>query len=230
VSAKLVRATGSVALAALAWGVVMAIATGNVQLTKIQLEADRAAVSAVRSNPNKLDASRLALHLDFALLALYGATFVLLGVLLTRRRAVWARLAGAAAIVGAIVTCVFDVVENVRTLRLLPADGTGAITQQALDGLQTVSYTKWTASVLTVALITLLFVGRGRARIVTALGFATGAAALLGLVGVIATSRITLQLYFGLLALVLPVVGVLFAGWPRTFLRVSERRSTGGGR
>lgn len=222
----LVRATGVVALAGLGWAVVMLILTGNPQLTKIQLEADPAAVAAVRANADKLDASRLALQLDFALLTLYGLTFVLLGVLLMRRGDRRWSIAGAAVIAGAVITCVFDAVENVRTLRLLPAAGAGEVTRSALDALQTVSYAKWGVSALTVALITLLFVGRGRARIVTALGFVTGAAAFLGLIGVIVQSRVTLQLYFTLLGLVLPVVGVLFVGWPQKFLRGYRSNAT----
>lgn len=216
----LVRATGLVGLAAFAWAVLMGILTGNAQLTKIQLEADPAVVAAVRSDADKLDAARLALHLDFVLLTLYGLTFALLGVLLTRRGGRWwSSIAGAAVIAGAVLTGVCDVVENVRTLRLLPAHGMDAVTQSALDALRNVSYAKWAASALTVTLITLLFVGRDRARIVIALRFVTGAAALLGVAGVIAQSRVTLQVYFTLLGLMLPVVGVLFAGWPRTFLR-----------
>jgi hypothetical protein len=215
----LVRATGLVGLVAFAWAVLMGILTGNAQLTKIQLEADPAVVAAVRSDANKLDAARLALHLDFVLLTLYGLTFALLGVLLTRRGGRWWSIAGAAVIAGAVLTGVCDVVENVRTLRLIPAHGMDAVTQSALDALRNVSYAKWAASALTVALITLLFVGRDRARIVVALRFVTGAAALLGVAGVIAQSRVTLQAYFTLLGLMLPVVGVLFAGWPRMFLR-----------
>ena len=214
----LVRATGFVALAAFVWAFLMWILTGNAELTKIQLEADPVVVANVRADADKLDASRLALQLDFALLALYGLTFVLLGVLLTRRGGLWS-IAGAAVIAGAIITCVCDVVENVRTLGLIPAAGRDAVTQSALDALQTVSYAKWAASALTVALITLLFAGRGRARIVVALGFVTAAAALLGLIGVIGQSGVTLQVYFLLLGLMLPVVGVLFVGWPQKFLR-----------
>jgi hypothetical protein len=216
---ELVRATGVVALAAFGWGALMGILTGNAQLTKIQLKADPAVVAALLADADKLDASRLALHLDFALLTLYGLTFVLLGLLLTRRGERWHSIAGAAVIAGAIITCLCDVVENARTLRLIPADGMEAVTQSALDALRTVSYAKWTASALTIALITLLFVGRGRARIVIALGLVTGAAALLGLIGVIGQSRVTLQIYFTLLGFLLPVVGVLFVGWPQKFLR-----------
>jgi len=69
-------------------------------------------------------------------------------------------------IAGAILTCGFDVLENVLTLRLIPADGTEATSSSALDALPTVSYAKWTASALTVGLVTLLFIGRSRARIV----------------------------------------------------------------
>jgi hypothetical protein len=187
----LVRATGLVGLVAFAWAVLMGILTGNAQLTKIQLEADPAVVAAVRSDANKLDAARLALHLDFVLLTLYGLTFALLGVLLTRRGGRWWSIAGAAVIAGAVLTGVCDVVENVRTLRLIPAHGMDAVTQSALDALRSVSYAKWAASALTVALITLLFVGRDRARIVVALRFVTGAAALLGVAGVLAQSRVT---------------------------------------
>jgi hypothetical protein len=215
----LVRATGFVALATFVWAVVMGILTRDAPLTKIQLEADPAVVAAVRADANTLDASRLALYLDFALLALYGLSFVLLGVLLARRGGRWRLIAGASVIAGAIVTCVCDVVENVRTLRLIPADGTDAVTQSALDALRTVSYAKWAASALTVALITLLFVGRGRARIVIVLAVVASAAALLGLIGVISHSRATLQIYFILLGVILPVFGVLFVGWPRTLLR-----------
>jgi hypothetical protein len=214
----LVRATGLVALATLAWAALIGILTGNAQLTKIQLEADPAVVAAVRADADKLDASRLALHLDFALLTLYGLLFALLGVLLTRRGGRWQSIAGGGVIAGAIITCVLDVVENVRTLRLIPADGMDGVTQSALDALRTVSYAKWGASALTLALITLLFIGRGRARVVSAVGLLTGAAALLGLVGVIGQSRVTLEIYFVMLGFMLPVTGLLFVGRPRTFL------------
>lgn len=127
----LVRMTGLVALATFAWAALMGILTGNPRLTKIQLEADPTVVAAVRADADKLDASRLALHLDFALLGLYGLTFVLLGVLLTRRGGRRRSIAGAGVIAGAIITCVRDVVENVRTLRLIPADGMNVITQPA---------------------------------------------------------------------------------------------------
>lgn len=215
----LVRATGVAGLAAFGWAVLMGVLTGNAQLTKVQLEADPAVVAAVRSDADKLDAARLALQLDFALLTLYGLTFVLLGVLIARRGGTWWSIAGAAVIAGSVITCACDVVENVRTLRVIPAHGMDAVTQSTLDALQSVSYAKWAASALTVALITLLFVGRDRARIVRALGFVTGAAAVVGVVGVIAQSRVTLQIYFSLLGLMLPVVGVLFVGWPQKVLR-----------
>jgi hypothetical protein len=215
----LVRVTGLVALATFLWAALMGILTGNTQLTKIQLEADPTVVAAVRADADRLNASRLAVHLDFALLTLYGLIFVLLGVLLTRRGGRWWSIAGALVIAGAIITCACDIVENVRTLRLIPADGTDALTQSALDALRTVSYAKWAASALTLALIALLFVGRGRARIVIALGSVTGAAALLGVIGVIGQSRVTLEVYFVLLGFMLLVVGVLFVGWPQKFLR-----------
>ena len=87
-------------------------------------------VAAVRANVDKLDASRLALHLDFALLVLYGLTFVLLGVfMLTRRGGRWS-IAGVAVIAGAILTCVFDVFENVLTLSVIPADGMEGLVSQ----------------------------------------------------------------------------------------------------
>lgn len=215
----LVRATGSVALAAFGWAVLMGILTGNPRLTELQLEADPALVAAVRADTDRLDASRLALHLDFAFLALYGLTFVLLGVMLTRRGGTLWSIAGGAVIAGAIITCVCDVVENVRTLRLIPARAMDPVTQSALDALRTVSYTKWTASALTVALTTLLFVGRGRTRIVAVFRFVAGAAALLGLIGVIGELPMTIQIYFILLGFILPAVGILFVRWPQKFLR-----------
>lgn len=205
-------------MAALAWAVLMGVLTGNQQLSKLQLEADPAVVADVRADGDTLDASRLALQLDFVLLTLYGLTFVLLGLLLVGRGRRWAT-AGVALIAGAILTCVLDVVENVLTLRLIPADGQEAATGSALDALRTVSYAKWMASALTVGLVTLLFVGRSRARIVIVLAFLTGAAAFVGLAGVLAQSRVTLQTYFILLGLMLPIVAVLFVGWPQTFLR-----------
>jgi hypothetical protein len=214
-----VRATGCVALATCGWAVFMLIRTGNTQLTKIQLEADPAVVAAVRADGHRLEMSRLALHLDFALLTLYGVTFALLGFLLTRRGGRWWSIAGAAVLTGAIITCMCDVVENVRTLRLIPADGMDVVTQSALDALRTVSYAKWAASALTLTLITLLFVGRGRAAIVIGLRFVVGAGALLGLIGVIGQSRLTLEVYFILLGLTLPVAGGLFVFRPQTFLR-----------
>lgn len=217
---KLVRATGIVAAVTFAWALVMLALTGNPQLTKIQLEAEPAAVIDVRMDADKLDASRLALHLDFLLLVLYGASFVLLGVLLRgrRHRGRWFSIAGAAVVAGAVITCVCDVVENIRTLRLIPADGTGEISETALDALRTVSYTKWAASALTVAIITLLFVGRERSRIIIAMAVVTGAAALLGLIGVAAQSRVTLQIYFAVLAVLLLAVAVVFVLRPRALL------------
>jgi len=115
----------------------MLILAGNPELTKTQLYADLAWVAEVRADADKLDASRLALHLDFVLLTLYGLTFVLLGVLLAGRGRGWWRIAGAAVIAGAVTTCVCDLVENLRTLDVLPADGTDVVTQSALDALQT---------------------------------------------------------------------------------------------
>ena len=91
-------------------------------------------VADVRADGDTLDASRLALQLDFVLLTLYGLTFVLLGLLLVGRGRRWAT-AGVALIAGAILTCVLDVVENVLTLRLIPADGQEAATGSALDAL-----------------------------------------------------------------------------------------------
>jgi len=216
---NLVRAAGIVAFTTALWAVLMAILTGNPELTKVQLDADLQRVADVRAETDKLDASRLALHLDFVLLTLYGLTFVLLGVLLARRGRGWWRIAGATVIAGAITTCVCDVLENVRTLDVLPADGTDVVIQSALDALQTVSYAKWAASVVTVGLLTLGFVGRGRARIVVVLAFMTAAAALVGLIGVIGRSRATIQVYFALAGLVLPIVGLLFTIRPGTFLR-----------
>src|SRR4249919_846442 len=139
----LVRATGIVALTTFLWGALMLILTGNPELTKTQLYADLAWVAEVRADADKLDSSRLALHLDFVLLTLYGLTFVLLGVLLAGRGRGWWRIAGAAVIAGAVTTCVCDLVENLRTLDVLPADGTDVVTQSALDALQTISYAKW---------------------------------------------------------------------------------------
>src|SRR5215210_1233793 len=131
-----VRATGVLAVATFVWALLMGIVVGNAQLTKVQLNADRAAVVALRTDRDKLDAARLALELDFVLLTLYGLTFVLLGVVLGTRGRRWDRVAGAAVVAGAIVTCTCDAVENARTLHLLPADGTGAVTQSALDALR----------------------------------------------------------------------------------------------
>jgi hypothetical protein len=196
----------------------MALLTGDQQLTKIQLEADPAAVAAVRENADKLDATRLALDLDFVFLSLYGLTFVLLGMLFTRRSGRW-WIAGVAAVAGAILTCVLDAVENVRTLRLVPANGMDVVTSSALDALRTVSYAKWTASALIVGVIALLFVGRSRAWNVVALAFVAGVAALLGLTGVVAQSPTIVQIYFVLIGSMLPIAGVLFVGWPQTFLR-----------
>jgi hypothetical protein len=214
-----VRTTGFVALTTLLWAVLMAILTGNPELTKVQLDADPQRVVDVRADADKLDAARLALHLDFVLLTLYGLTFVLLGVLLGGRGGGWWRIAGAAVIAAAITTCVCDVVENRRTLDVLPADATDVVTQSTLDALQSASYAKWAASVVTVGLATLVFVGRRRARIVVALAFMTVAAALVGLIGVLGQSRVTIQIYFALAGVVLPVVGLLFTIRPGKFLR-----------
>jgi hypothetical protein len=221
----LARAAGIAGLATAAWVGVMVAVAGNTSLTKVQLEADPGAVEAVRADPAALDDARATLHLDFVLLTLYGATFVLLGLLVARRGGRGYAVAGGAAIAGALATCVCDAVENVRTLRLLPASGEGAFTQAALDALQTVSYAKWALSALTVALLTLAFTGRRRAWLVQGLAGGTAVAAAVGLAGVLARSRGAISTYFLLVGVVELVAAVLLTFWPGSYLRGFRSRS-----
>jgi hypothetical protein len=216
----LARTAGIVGLATAVWVGVMGVVAGNPNLTKVQLASDRSAVDELRTQLHRLDNARDALHLDFVLLSLYGATFVLLALLVTRRGGRLYRAAGIAAIVGAVATCVCDAIENVRTLRLLDAE---TVTQSAIDSLRSVSYAKWTFSALTVLLLTLAFTGRHRTRLVKALAAGTAVAAAVGLAGVLARSRATITASFALTGLVELVASVLLAFWPERFLRGFSR-------
>ena len=201
--------------------------TGNPHLMEVQLEADPAVVDRVRMDADRLEDTRTALHMDFGLLAFYGTTLTLLGVLLLlRRKHPLHRALGWAAVLGAALTMGLDALENRLSLQVLPESGSGDLSRSTLDWLQEVSYAKWTTSVLTVAVLTrvftgldgglvgrgrILLVGRGRVWLVvrviaalTALAVLVGAAGLVA--GVAAGRPDALGLYFLLLFVVLCLV------------------------
>jgi hypothetical protein len=202
---RLVWATGLAALLTIAWAAAMFVHAGNPHLMEVQLDANPAVVESVRMDASKLDKARDALHMDFLLLGLYGSTLALLGILLFRRPIPHRRLLGGAAIAFAVLTAGFDVLENRVSLSVLPQRGSGDISQSTLDWLQRLSYAKWAMSVVTVALLTRVFVGRDGGLV------GRGRAVVIGRGRV----RLLVQVMAGLMAIAV-VVGVLglVASWP----------------
>ena len=151
-------------------------------------------------NPNR-DVMRRQLNRDFIFIAFYLVLYLLLVVVLSRTRSV-APLLIVITVAAAVCTAGFDVLENVRALRVLN------IPLASLDGAQVAgildaAVIKWTFSFVTVALLSLAFRhGDGLSKLLRGLLLLT---ALMGLVGLVFHPLIPfsmLPLLLGLLVLI----------------------------
>jgi hypothetical protein len=84
---------------------------------------------------------RLKTKIDFAFIVSYGALFVALGILLSRRGG-WRRIAGVALGIGAIAAAVFDVLENLAILAILDVP-IALTTETMLSAIRNPSTVKW---------------------------------------------------------------------------------------
>ena len=154
----LLRTGGALALLVVAVGIVSAVVTGRgARLVELQLGTDAATVQALVDDAARRRAVRRAIAVDYAFIAAYLGAFVVLGVAIVRREGGWTAV-GAAAVAAAIATAALDVLENVRTVRMLDAR---PLTQERLDALRRASLAKWGACALTVGLLAGVFVAHG---------------------------------------------------------------------
>ena len=115
---------------------------------------------------------RFKQYIDFAFTAAYTALFLTLALMLMREGG-WGRLAGAAAMVCAVATGVFNVLQDVAILRILdiPLD---ALPSAAINAIRSAAAAKWALAAVTEGFVSGLFLKqRGW------LGRATGALLLL---------------------------------------------------
>ena len=123
------------------------------------------------------EAMRLKQYVDFAFIASYVALLVVMGAALARRsRWGWA-LGGLGAAAG-----VFDILENVAILRLLPVD-LGSTTQQLIDAIRHASLAKWSCASLAMVALAIFFLDARRwwLRALGAANFGAGALVCWGL-------------------------------------------------
>jgi hypothetical protein len=115
---------------------------------------------------------RFKQYIDFAFIAAYTALFLTLAAMLMRDGG-WGRLAGAAAVICAVATGVFNVLQDVAILSILdiPLD---ALPSAAINAIRSAAAAKWALAAVTEAFLSGLFLKqRGW------LGRATGALLLL---------------------------------------------------
>lgn len=156
-------------------------------------------------NPNR-DVMRRQLNRDYIFIALYLVLYLLLAVALSRAMS-FAPLLTVITVVAAVCTAGFDVLENVRALKVLDlplASLDGAHVAGILDA----SVIKWTFSFVTIALLSLAFRhGDGLSKLLRALFLLT---ALAGLVGLISHPLIHLSFIPLLIGLLVLIISGLF--------------------
>ena len=124
------------------------------------------------------EAMRIKQYADFAFIACYVLLFATLGVYIKDAR--WKSLPLVAAALGAAAG-VFDVFENIATLKLVDVD-LAHTTQKLIDAIHTPSIIKWTLASLAMLLFAALLLRASRTSI-KVVGLFDLAAALLGLYG-----------------------------------------------
>jgi len=124
---------------------------------------------------------RFKQRIDFGFIAAYTALFLTLGWLLIRQGG-WGWAAGPAALICAVATALFDVLENRAILRIL--DVPLFRTQPALiNAIRSASAAKWNLAALTLAMLSVFFFRRPgwAVRLVGVLMAATAAMEMYGL-------------------------------------------------
>jgi hypothetical protein len=101
------------------------------------------------------EAMRFKQYIDFAFIAAYTALFLTLALMLMREGG-WGRLAGAAAMVCAVATGVFNVLQDVAILGILdiPLD---ALPSAAINAIRSAAAAKWALAAVTEAFLSGLF-------------------------------------------------------------------------
>ena len=101
------------------------------------------------------EAMRFKQYIDFAYIAAYTALFLTLAAMLMREGG-WGRLAGAAAMVCAVATGVFNVLQDVAILRILdiPLD---ALPSAAINAIRSAAAAKWALAAVTETFLSGLF-------------------------------------------------------------------------
>lgn len=211
----LVRVAGGLCLLVVAIGIVsLRSGSTKARLADVQLARDTGDVERLLSDPVRRSAVRRAIRIDYPFLVAYWLAFTALAVVIVRRGDGWAA-AGVAAIVAALATASLDVTENVRTIGVVDAVGSGRqLAQAQLDSLRHASLLKWSASATTVLLLAALFAQR---RWVAAIAVALVALAAVGFAG-LGWHRL-IDAYFRGLALLTIFVGLLCLACPETVVR-----------
>lgn len=116
---------------------------------------DVAAIVGDINNPNRAVMWRV-LNRDYVFIGAYLVLYLLLAAVLARATSVFSRLLTGLAVVSAICAAGFDVLENVRVLRILEvplANLDGSAVAPILDA----AVIKWTFSFVTIALLSMAF-------------------------------------------------------------------------
>jgi hypothetical protein len=123
----------------------------------IQVARSPAEIDDILGNAPSPDreAMRFKQYIDFAFTAAYTALFLTLAAMLMREGG-WGRLAGAAAMVCAVATGVFNVLQDVAILSVLdiPLD---ALPSAAINAIRSAAAAKWALAAVTEAFLSGLF-------------------------------------------------------------------------
>jgi Trk-type K+ transport system membrane component len=165
-------------------------------------------------NPNR-DVMRRQLNRDFIFIALYLVLYLLLAVALSRATS-FAPLLTVITVVAAVCAAGFDVLENLRTLRVLNLP-LASLNGAQVAGILDAAVIKWTFVFVTSALLSLAFRhGDGLSKLLRALLLLTAVIGLVGLVSHPIIPSSMLPLFAGLLVL---MVSGFF--WPLRLIRDS---------
>ena len=135
-----------------------------------------AIIAQTQGAPNSI---RNAMYFDFVFIAFYLALYLCLSAMLKRHNCPWAEYLAWLAAVCAVASAGFDVVENIRILKLV----TDGPINPADTHIRDVTLLKWTFGFVTLALLALNFRGLGRKA--AWIGHAFTATAVAGLVALI---------------------------------------------
>lgn len=172
------------------------------------------AIVGDKGSPNR-DVMRRQLNRDFIFIILYLVLYLLLAVALFRATS-FAPLLTVITVVAAFCTAGFDVLENVRALRVLDLP-LASLDGPQVAGILDASLIKWTFSFVTIALLSLAFRhGDGLSKLLRGLLLLT---AVMGLVGLVYHPLILFSMLPLLIGLLVLIGTGLF--WPLRLIRNS---------